>query len=182
MYNSKLVKGSDIEKNIRNKDNFVIIEGESGIGKTTFIQAMSKRIQESYGDKLKIWQIGREVLTDEVVMGKRVNEILDDYRKQIIVIDNAEIYFNEAIEMIQKIYSKEDPRQRPEMSYCLAVSTNGLYSEGIRFRSRVLQYGLQVIICQIMPVDTDDIRSYMMKSIEFHNYTDKKNLVTELIG
>ena len=88
-------------------------------------------------------------------MEKRVNEILDEYRKQIIVIDNAEMYFEQTVDFMQQIYDKDDPRKRPEMSFVLAISTNGRYSEGIRFRSRVLQYGLEVIICQLLPFDTD---------------------------
>ena len=68
------------------------------------------------------------------------------------------------------------------MSFVLAISTNGRYSEGIRFRSRVLQYGLEVIICQLLPFDTDEIRNYMMKCVQFHNYTSKKNLMIELLG
>lgn len=103
---------------------------------------MAKNVNDSYGDKLRVRKIGIEVLTDPIIMEKRVHEILDEYRKQIIVIDGAEIYFNQVVELMQMIYDKEDPRSRPEMSYVLAVSTNGRYSEGIRFRSRVLQYGL----------------------------------------
>ena len=73
---------------------------------------MIKELERSYGDKLRIRKVGLEVLTDPIIMEKRVNEILDEYRKQIVVIDNAETYFEQTVNFMQQIYDKEDPRKR----------------------------------------------------------------------
>lgn len=111
-----------MEKHIRNKDTLVILEGESGIGKSTFLQGMVEKLKAGFENKLKVRMIGKEVLTDETLMAKRVNEIIDEHRKQILIVDGAEAYFTEIMDMMKLIYDAEDRRTRPEISYFLALS------------------------------------------------------------
>ena len=75
------------------------------------------------------------------------------------------------------IYDKDDPRSRPEISFCMATS-----GETHRFRNRFIAFGVKVVECGMLPLDIEEIRDYLMKSIQFHNYSDKKNFVDELVG
>lgn len=72
-YNDKVVSSSEVEKHIRNKDTFLIIEGESGLGKTTFIESMSHNLELKYGDKLRIRHITSEILNDEALTKKKID-------------------------------------------------------------------------------------------------------------
>lgn len=171
-----------MEKHIRNKDTLVILEGESGIGKSTFLQGMVEKLKAGFENKLKVRVIGKEVLTDETLMAKRVNEIIDEHRKQILIVDGAEAYFTEIMDMMKLIYDAEDRRIRPEISYFLALSCEGEPSSAAVYQNRVKQWGLQVVGCQLLPISVEDIRGYMMKCVQFHNYTDKKNFLNEILG
>ena len=59
------------------------------------------------------------------------------------------------------------------------MATSG---ETHRFKNRFVPFGVRVIECGILPLEIEEIRNYLMKSIQFHNYSDKKNFVDELVG
>lgn len=93
------------------------------MGKTSFIEDVGKNLDLKYGDKLRIKYITKEILNDQVLSKKKVDEILDEYRKQVIILDDAEYYNMQVIQFVQRIYSKEDSRTKPEISFCLATSS-----------------------------------------------------------
>ena len=139
---------NDIIKHIRSKDNFVIIGGESGMGKTVFLNEVKNNLKTNFSDKIRIWEITNDILTDEVLLNKYVDKVIDDYKKQVIIIDNGEHYFIQIVQFIEKLYSKEDPRSKPEVSFCLATS-----GDATKFKTRFLSIGVKVIHCNIIPLD-----------------------------
>ena len=46
---------NDIIKHIRSKDNFVIIKGESGMGKTVFLNEVKNNLKINFSDKIRLW-------------------------------------------------------------------------------------------------------------------------------
>ena len=63
LYKGKIVASNDIEKHLRNTDNFVIITGDSGLGKTTFIRTVSRSLKNQYPDKIRIFKATKDILT-----------------------------------------------------------------------------------------------------------------------
>ena len=63
IYKGKIVASNDIEKHLRNKDNFVIIAGDSGLGKTTFMRTVSRSLKNQYPDKIRIFKATKDILT-----------------------------------------------------------------------------------------------------------------------
>jgi hypothetical protein len=58
------------------------------------------------------------------------------------------------------------------MSFCLTTTI-----QATKLKLRLSAIGVQVIHCTMLPFEIEEIRNYMMKAIQFHNYTDKKNFV-----
>ena len=38
---------------------------------------------------------------------------MDEHHKQIVIIDDGEHYFMQIVQLISKLYDKDDPRSRP---------------------------------------------------------------------
>lgn len=53
---------------------------------------------------------------------KMIDAILDDYKKQIICLEDAENYFMQVISLVTKLYSKDDPRTKPDMSFFITTN------------------------------------------------------------
>lgn len=83
----------------------------------------------------------------------------------------------QAIQFIEKIYSKDDSRSKPEISFCLTTS-----SDNTKLKVSLGTLNVQIVSCTLLPLEIDDIRAYMMKAIQFHNVTDKKAIVEECLG
>lgn len=91
---------SDVVRHVRNKDNLVIVEGEDGSGKSTLLAEMGKQLRES--DKLNVLEFS-ELRKEK----NRVRDELFQLTKNIVLIDNVELYEGEALSLIDK-YSKGD--------------------------------------------------------------------------
>lgn len=76
--------------------------------------------------------------------------MIDDFKKQVVLIDNAENYFIQIVQFIEKIYNKEDPRSKPEVSFCIATS-----GDSSKFKTRFLSIGVKVIQCNIIPLEIE---------------------------
>lgn len=67
---------------------------------------MALNLKTNYADKIKVWHITKDILVDEGLLKKTVDKIMDEYRKQVIVIDNGEHYFMQIVQLIEKLYDK----------------------------------------------------------------------------
>ena len=82
---------------------------------------------------------------------KTIDSILDDYKKQIICIEDVELYFMQMISLISKLYNKDDPRTKPDLSFF--VTGTDKKGESHKFKTRLLSQGIKIIKCSLEPLE-----------------------------
>jgi hypothetical protein len=101
----------------------------------------------------------------------KIKEDMFQLCKNILLIDNAEHFETEAIELLELL-----GKEQIDFSCCILTSSSQLVSV---FKNRFSS--LNLITTQLLPLAPDEIKDYMMKVVKSKSYTDKKDIIESLV-
>ena len=133
------------------------------MGKSTLLRQMAATLKEV--DRLNVLEFNWPRKDQS-----RIKQDLFQLTKNIVLIDNAELCHSETVSMVERIRSTN-----VEASFCIATAQP---QQGELFRNRFST--MEVIEVRLVPLDSEEINNYMMKSIAMHSFSAKKEFVEQV--